>query len=109
MPDFVSVGRTADFPEGRIKAFTIGGKEVAVVQAGGRFFAFQNVCTHDDGPLNEGCVVDGAVECPRHGAQFSMETGDVLRMPASFPIEAYEVRVEGGEVKVSAVPKIHRS
>ena len=39
--------------------------------------------------------------CPRHGARFSVKTGEALAMPAYEPIECYEVKIEDGDILVS--------
>jgi len=63
-------------------------------------YAVQDLCTHDDGPLGEGTLVDGQIQCPRHGARFDVKTGAVGRMPAIVPIRVYPVKVEGEDVLV---------
>ena len=85
--------------------------EVAVVGAEGRSFALghtadgawgaiDNVCTHDGGTLGEGELDDHCVECPRHGAQFDLFTGQVKALPAVYPVNAYPVRVRDGKVEI---------
>ena len=98
----VTVGKVSKFGEGQPKSVRLHGtREIAVVRVGGEFFAFDNVCTHDDGPLAEGSVEGEVIECPRHGARFSMKTGEALSMPAIVPIGAYLVEVLGEEVRVT--------
>jgi 3-phenylpropionate/trans-cinnamate dioxygenase ferredoxin subunit len=67
----------------------------------GEFYAIQDRCTHDDGPLGDGELWDEIIECPRHGAQFNVKTGEVVTLPAVLPIATYPVRVEGNDIKVS--------
>jgi nitrite reductase/ring-hydroxylating ferredoxin subunit len=57
-------------------------------------------CSHRGGPLHEGTVVDGCVECPWHGARFDLDTGDVRRGPAAAPQPVYEVEVRDGGVRI---------
>lgn len=52
-------------------------------------------CSHRGGPLHEGVVVDGCLECPWHGARFDLDTGEVRRGPAAAPQPVYEVDVRG--------------
>ena len=70
---------------------------VVVVNLDGEFFAVEDVCTHDGGPLGEGKLAGCELICPRHGARFDVRTGDATRMPAFEPVPTYEVRVENGE------------
>lgn len=57
-------------------------------------------CSHRGGPLHEGSVVDGCVECPWHGARFDLDTGAVRRGPAAAPQPVYEVDVSGDETMI---------
>jgi len=57
-------------------------------------------CTHRGGPLHEGTVVDGCLECPWHGARFDLATGRVRRGPATAPEPVYETRSVNGSFEV---------
>ena len=100
MAGFVTVAKTSDIPEGQVRVFRANGRSVAVARVDGEFYAIQDVCTHDGGPLGEGEVVDHMVECPRHGARFDLQTGRVRALPAVLPIRTFPVEVVGDEVKV---------
>ena len=100
MDNFFTVGKDGDFQEGQVRRLAVDGEDIALVRRGQEILAFQDLCTHDDGPLAEGTLEGDAIECPRHGARFSIRTGEVLAMPASHPIKTYPVKVEAGEVKV---------
>ena len=96
-----SVGQLEQFPEGQVKIHRIQGQRVAVVQFEGQFYAFEDRCTHDDGPLGEGRLHGCEIECPRHGARFDVRDGRVTRSPALYPLEIYDVEVRDGEVYVT--------
>ena len=101
MPEaFVTVAQKSEVAEGSIKYVEAGGIPIALCQVEGKIFAVGNLCTHDDGPLSGGSLEGHALECPRHGARFDVRDGRVLCLPAAVPIPAYEVKVEGNEVKV---------
>ena len=68
--------------------------------ADGTWGAIDNVCTHDGGVLGEGELEECEVECPRHGARFDLQSGEVRALPAVFPVNAYPVRVVDGLVEV---------
>ncbi len=85
-------------PEGSARVVVIDGEEILLCRSGGKLFALENRCSHDDGPLGEGRVDAGAVTCPRHGARFDLETGAPLSMPAVVAIETYAVKIEGGQI-----------
>ena len=66
----------------------------------GKYYCLDDVCTHDGGPLGEGCLQGTSIACPRHGAQFDIRTGKALTMPATEDTVAHEVKVEGNAVFV---------
>jgi 3-phenylpropionate/trans-cinnamate dioxygenase ferredoxin subunit len=63
-------------------------------------FALGDRCSHAEASLADGLVSAGTVECPRHGAVFDLRSGAALTMPATRPVPAYPVEVEGDEVYV---------
>lgn len=97
---FRRVARVADVPEGEVRVVEADGVSVALANVEGRFYAIENLCTHDGGPLGEGFLWGDQVECPRHGARFDVKTGAVLTLPAVRPVRSFAVRVEGDEVSV---------
>jgi 3-phenylpropionate/trans-cinnamate dioxygenase ferredoxin subunit len=102
LPDVV-VCPVEELPPGEMKLVHAGELSVGVYNCDGSFFAVEDRCSHDDGPLVEGdwepdeCVV----VCPRHGSRFDITTGRALTLPAYLPVETFPVRVEDGLVKVS--------
>lgn len=100
MTDFVKVAEAADVPPGRMKAVDVRGERVTLANAGGRFFAFADSCTHDGGPLCEGELDGESVVCPWHFSRFSIRTGEVIDSPAHEPVRTYSVRTEGGAILV---------
>ena len=62
----------------------------------GVLHAFSATCTH------QGCTVssvrDGTINCPCHGSRFNADTGAVVRGPASRPLPAVSVTINGGVV-----------
>jgi len=100
MAEFVAVAKTSDVPVGEAKVFSVNGKGIALCHVGGEFYAIDDVCTHDGGPLGEGFIEDHQIECPRHGARFDIKTGKALTLPAVMPVNSYPVQVDGDDVKV---------
>ncbi len=89
-----------EIPVGRFKAVAAGGQRVLVCHLAEGFYAVDDTCTHDDGPLGDGWLDGRAIECPRHGARFDVTTGAVLALPAPVGIRTYPVQVESGRVRV---------
>ena len=102
---FSKVAQKADIPEGQVKVFQVDGEEIALCNVSGSFFAVADLCSHDDGPLGEGELIEYQIECPRHGARFDVRTGKALCLPAVTAIPTYEVEVRGEEVWVKAVAR----
>lgn len=75
-------------------------ESVIILNIDGEFFCIADLCTHDGGPLEDGDLIDHRIECPRHGAQFDIRTGKVVRLPATDPIPTYKVVVEDGVVYI---------
>lgn len=71
----VRLGTFGHLGEGEATTVSAGGERVAVIRMDGRLYALSNVCPHQNGPLGEGRVRDGYLECPWHGYQFDPRTG----------------------------------
>jgi nitrite reductase/ring-hydroxylating ferredoxin subunit/uncharacterized membrane protein len=89
-----------DLRDGEPTVATVGAVTVLLVRDGGRIHALADRCTHRGGPLHEGRVLDGCVECPWHQSRFALVDGAVVQGPATRPAPSYEVRVMGGRVQV---------
>ena len=103
MAEFVKVADVAEVPPGEMKIVELDGREVVIANVGGQFFAFGSECTHRGGPLGEGMLMDDVVECPWHGGQFSVRTGEVVSPPPGADIPTFQVQVDGDDVKVAVV------
>jgi nitrite reductase/ring-hydroxylating ferredoxin subunit len=91
----VIVGRLADIKPGELAAFDVDGVRIAVANADGRYFAFDDTCTHEQCSLAaEGTLEGTVVTCGCHGAQFDVTTGAVLAPPANEPVKAYPLHVD---------------
>ena len=90
----------SELEEGKATRCEVDGVGVMLTRHGGRVCALSDRCTHAGGPLNEGTIKAGTVECPWHGSVFSVEDGSVKRGPARSPQPAYETRVTDGRVEV---------
>jgi nitrite reductase/ring-hydroxylating ferredoxin subunit len=91
----------ADIPPGSCGLGRLGGEEVAVFNVDGQFYATQNRCTHAGGPLCEGGLWGDVVQCPWHGSEFNVRTGEVVSGPARTPLKTYSITVQGGVISVS--------
>jgi len=101
MSGWIDVGMQTSLPEGSVNLVEVDGDEVAVFNIGGRFYAIQDICSHDGGTLADGEVEGLEIECPRHGARFDLRTGKVTAPPACENIRTYAVRIHNGRVQIS--------
>ncbi len=105
MADFISVAKTSEVPDPGKLLVEVDERLVVLIHAAGHWYALDDICTHDGGPLSEGPLdaAAGSLACPRHGAKFDIRTGAALTMPATKPTVAHEVKVEGDQVWVRLV------
>jgi 3-phenylpropionate/trans-cinnamate dioxygenase ferredoxin subunit len=97
-----TVCSTDQLPEGEMRLVEVEGIKIGVFNCGGTLLAIEDRCSHDDGPLAEGDFDAAActVECPRHGSLFDLRSGRPKTLPAYTPVETFEVRIDGGEIKL---------
>ena len=101
MPELVAVAHSEEVLPGTIRYVEAAGRRIALCNYNGTFFAIDDECTHDRGPLNQGELIGKEVECPRHGARFDVTTGRATRLPAVRPVRTYRVAVgDDGSIAV---------
>jgi len=111
MVAFVAVAKKDEIPEGTMTGVEAGGRKLLVANVGGSLHAMDATCSHTGGDLTKGKLRGNVVTCPRHGAQYDVTTGRVVKN-VGFAVKAltvgrsaadlnsYEVMVEGEDVKV---------
>ena len=103
MTDFIKVATVDEIPVGGSKLVEVDDVRVALFNLDGDYYAIEDMCTHDGGPLVEGEVVNECqVQCPRHGARFDIRTGAAVSFPAFTPTTVFEVKIEGNDVLIDA-------
>jgi 3-phenylpropionate/trans-cinnamate dioxygenase ferredoxin subunit len=110
--DWREVARLCDLPEGAVRRIEVAGRTLALVKAEGVVRAVSAVCPHQGGPLDQGTIWQGTLECPWHHFLFDLETGanvypanvypqDMPQLRAQLrPVDVYPVRIEDGRVLV---------
>ena len=101
MASFIKVAKVADVPEGSGKLVEAGGKQIALFNAGGKFFAIDNTCKHRGGPLAEGDLDGTTIACPWHGWEYDITTGANLD-DASVKLRCYPVKADGDDILIEA-------
>ena len=95
----VDAGRVEDLPDGNCKTIELpAGRELALFNINGEFYATENFCPHKGAPLAEGTLCEHVIECDWHGWQFDVRTGECLTVPEK--VLTYEVVVEGDMVRI---------
>jgi nitrite reductase/ring-hydroxylating ferredoxin subunit len=110
------VGREVDLPPGHRLIVDVAGRSIGVFNVRGQLYAVRNRCPHQGGPLCEGGVVGWLdspgpgvfdyrgdrpiLECPWHGWEFELETGQSWFDPEGTRVKRYDVEVETYEVGV---------
>ncbi|MBP80932.1 MAG: ferredoxin [Acidiferrobacteraceae bacterium] len=100
MGEWVSVARADEVLADTPLVVDLDDGTVVLARVGDDIVAIEDLCTHDGGEISEGCIVEGAIECPRHGARFCLRTGEVLSPPAYESLHIFPVRIEDGMVRV---------
>jgi len=113
MSEFVEVAKTEDLKSGTMKKVTVEGQEVLLIRVGDKYFAASDRCPHMNGDLSQGKLEGTVVTCPRHGSQFDISNGQVVRwlkgglmsklggaLKMSKALRVYNVKVEDGRVLV---------
>jgi 3-phenylpropionate/trans-cinnamate dioxygenase ferredoxin subunit len=111
MSEFAEVAKTEELKSGTMKKVTVEGQEVLLIRVGDKYFAASDRCPHMNGDLSQGKLEGTVVTCPRHGSQFDISNGQVVRwlkgglmsklggaLKMSKALRVYNVKVEGDRV-----------
>jgi nitrite reductase/ring-hydroxylating ferredoxin subunit len=99
MPAGTKLGKASQIPVGGGAVFA--SHQVVVTQpTAGTYKAFSSVCTHAGCQCNE--VASGMINCPCHGASFSITDGSALQGPTQTPLPAKKVTVADGQIYLQA-------
>jgi 3-phenylpropionate/trans-cinnamate dioxygenase ferredoxin component len=100
MSDWVSVRPVAEFKTGTHEVVDSDGTAIVVFNLAGKYYAIEDVCTHDGGCLTGGEIEGDQIICPRHGARFCIRTGAALSAPAYEATATFPIRIDKGVVQV---------
>lgn len=102
MGGFVRVASRSDIPAGEMRSFVVDHVSVVICNVNNEFFALADECSHDSAPISDGTLDGKTIVCPRHGATFDLQTGDVTGPPAVVGIDKYELKLEGEDILIMA-------
>ena len=100
MAVLTKVAKKSDIPAGTGKVIEAGGKQIALFNCDGTFYATENTCAHRGGPLRDGSLAGQTVTCPWHGWSYDVTTGACQTMPSA-KVKTFEVKVDGEDLLVS--------
>ncbi len=98
------VANVSDVAPGCATTVVIDGREIALFNIAGTFYALDNTCPHQGGPLAEGWIEGATVTCPWHAWCFKLTDGK-MTLGEFGSVDAFAVRIEGERVAVSRMPK----
>jgi 3-phenylpropionate/trans-cinnamate dioxygenase ferredoxin subunit len=92
----IAVCPAAELSPGEMRLVEHDGRKIGVFNCEGTFYAIEDRCSHDNGPLAEGEFDAAActVECPRHGSLFDLTTGRPKTLPAFKPVQTFPISIE---------------
>lgn len=108
MPEFITVCPMAEISEGQRVVFSIKNRWIAIFCVSGRYYAIEDLCTHDGNTLtedlkgNEVPLEGYEIQCSRHGARFDIRDGSFHNAPAgTVKLPWFEVRLQDGQIEVA--------
>src|SRR3954467_13981563 len=101
--EFIAVAGVSDIPVGRIRAFMVGDRKVALYHTERGFFASDNVCPHRGGPLTEGDLIGEEIICPWHLWGFDVASG-LCTGNASIGLLMHEIKIEADRILIRLAP-----
>ena len=114
MGNFTAVCKSDEVKEGQIKHVMVQGRAILIANVGGKYYAVAGRCPHLGGRLAQGKLDGTVITCPKHGSQFDITDGHVVRwlksagmlskvgkiLKSERSLIAYKVKIDGGEVMV---------
>ncbi len=102
--EFVPVATLGEIAPGTAKTVVVDRREIAVFNIDGTFYAIENTCPHQGGPLAEGWLDGATVTCPWHAWCFKLDDGS-MTLGDFASVDAFDVRIEGTTIAISRTPK----
>jgi uncharacterized membrane protein/nitrite reductase/ring-hydroxylating ferredoxin subunit len=94
----IEVAKTTELKTDQMKLLHLKNKRIVLARTEQEFVAFDDHCSHRGGSLAGGAMICGTVQCPWHGSQFDVKTGEVKAGPAKVKIKTYTVKEANGKV-----------
>jgi len=96
------VAKASAVGKGEMAGARIGEIEVAIYNLDGKYFATENICTHEYALLTDGLLEGCEIVCPYHQGKFDVRDGKVTAAPPYENLRTFPVRVTGDDIEVLA-------
>jgi len=100
---YVAVARAGDIPVGAVKLVRAGERLYALANVAGHYYALDNNCPHNGGPLAKGALVGQELVCPWHGWRWSVSSGRNTWPGSGWRVPRLPVRLVGDEIQLPLV------
>lgn len=100
MSNLMTVAKTTEIAPGNSKVVEANGREIAIFNLDGNFYAIDNTCIHKGGPLGQGTLEGEDIVCPWHSWRFNVKTGVSPVNPAA-KVKTYDLKIESGDIKLA--------
>ncbi len=91
MSEWEQIAGAEEIAPGGRKSVVVDELPALLVRIGDQYFCFEDTCTHDGQAMTDGPIENCQITCPRHGARFDIRSGQALCMPATEPIQIFEL------------------
>jgi nitrite reductase/ring-hydroxylating ferredoxin subunit len=102
--EWQKVASAGDVPDDAPLRVELGRLALAIYRIGGKYYATDDVCTHEYACLSDGYLEGEYIECPLHQGRFHVPTGKAMGAPVDVDVKTFEVKLDGDAILV-AVPK----
>ncbi|MGQ0772173.1 MAG: Rieske (2Fe-2S) protein [Nitrososphaerota archaeon] len=81
-------------------SFDFDGKRLLLTNLGGKIYATDRICTHEEADLSCGFLSEEGVRCPLHLSVFNLENGQPQNPPAESPLKTYNIKIDQNDIYV---------
>ena len=99
---WINIAKTSEIEPGQNIVIQLDDEDIAIFNTGTEFYAINNTCPHQGGPLNEGTLAGEVVTCPWHGWQYNLKSGCPITTPN---LRTYPLRIHGDTLQVAITPE----
>ncbi len=97
------VTSTDSLKPGQMSCFDVNHQRIILARIENNYFAFDEMCSHEEAELWKGALREDHIECPLHGSRFCLRTGKPVEEPATVPISTYPVTIKDGKIFIELV------